>query len=64
MPISAMPCVAIRCDGCGRGHDEIFTPPKAEMENLKLYGWTGTYKKCFCPVCSNEREALKDGKGD
>lgn len=61
MPISAMPCVSIRCDGCGRGHDEIFTTPKAEMENLKLYGWTGTYKKCFCPVCSNGGEALKDG---
>ena len=61
MPIKAMPCVSIRCDGCGRGHDEIYTTPKSEMENLKLYGWTGTYKKCFCPVCSKGREALKDG---
>ena len=37
MPIKAMPCVSIRCDGCGRGHDEIYTTPKSEMENLKLY---------------------------
>ena len=55
MPISAMPCVSIRCDGCGRGHDEEYTTPKQEMENLKVYGWTGTYKKCYCPVCSKDR---------
>lgn len=37
MPIKAMPCVSIRCDGCGRGHDEIYTSPAEEMEKLKLY---------------------------
>lgn len=60
MPIKAMPCVSIRCDGCGRGHDEMFTTPKKEIENLKLYGWTGTYKKCFCPVCSKGKETLNE----
>lgn len=36
MPIKAMPCVSIRCDSCGRGHDEIYSTPAAEMEHLKL----------------------------
>lgn len=53
MPIQAMPCVSITCDGCRRGHDEIWTTPRKEMEHLKLFGWTGTYKKCYCPVCSS-----------
>lgn len=60
MPIKAMPCVSIRCDGCGSGHDEMYSTPAAEMENLKLYGWTGTYRKCFCPVCSKARKEDED----
>lgn len=35
-----------------------------EMEQARKYGWTGTYRKCWCPDCSKRREALKDGKGD
>ena len=61
MPIKAMPCVSIRCDCCGRGHDEVYSTPAAEMEHLKLYGWTGTYRKCFCPVCSKARKEGEDG---
>lgn len=52
MPIKAKRYVSIRCDMCKRGHDEIDITPKEAMEMLKLCGWTGTYKKCFCPVCS------------
>ena len=60
MGIKAMPCVAITCDMCGKGHDELWTTPKQEMKNLKNFGWTGTYKKCFCPDCSKKINSLKD----
>lgn len=59
MPISYMPCVSISCDNCGFGYDECHTSPKLEMENLKKQGWTGTYKKCFCPKCSQRIEKRK-----
>lgn len=55
MPISAIPCVSIRCDGCGLEYDEMYSSPKYEMKNLRLQGWTGTHRKCFCPVCSAKR---------
>ena len=45
-------------------HDEIYTTPAAEMENLKLYGWTGTYKKCFCPVCSTDKRKRGGGEDE
>lgn len=64
MPIKAMPCVSIRCDGCGKGHDEMYTTPKWEMENLRRYGWTGTYKKCYCPECSIKRMPPLYGKNE
>lgn len=62
MPIKAMLCVSIRCDGCGCGHDEIYSTPKEEMEKLRLFGWTGTYRKCYCPVCSKKRLEVQHGQ--
>ena len=54
MSIKFMPCVSVRCNKCDCGYDEFYTTPKEEMEILKQQGWTGTYKKCFCPKCSQE----------
>lgn len=34
MAIKAMPCVSIRCDGCGRGHDEIYSTPAAVLTHI------------------------------
>lgn len=57
MPIKRLDAVSVTCDGCGTGYDEIGTSPQREMESLKEWGWTGTYRKCYCPKCS----AQKDG---
>lgn len=62
MSIKTMPCVSITCDGCGYGYDEMHTTPVQEIEVLKRLGWTGTYKKCFCPECSkknNDKQIVK-----
>lgn len=32
----------------------MYTTPKSEMENLKLYGWTGTYKNVFALSVARE----------
>lgn len=51
-----MQCISVRCDGCGHSYDEMHTTPKLEMDYLKKHGWTGTYKKYYCPICSEERK--------
>lgn len=58
MPIEIVPCTSIRCDGCGCGYDEVYVLPKDEVKHLKRAGWTGTYKKCFCPTCSRDKRRL------
>ena len=52
MPVAAMPCVSVRCDRCGYGFDECYATPATYMTILKENGWTGTYRKCYCPNCS------------
>lgn len=54
MPVVAKCYVTIRCDGCGEGHDEIGITPKYAMDDLKAAGWTGNYRRCFCPECSRK----------
>lgn len=57
MPISTLYAVSVRCDGCGKGWDDLYSCRVAEyMESLKLEGWTGTYRKCYCPECSKAVE--------
>lgn len=55
MPVTAKCYVTIRCDACGEGYDEIDITPKYAMDDLKASGWTGNYRKCFCPECSRQR---------
>lgn len=59
MPVIAKCYVTIRCDGCGEGHDEIGVTPKYAMDDMKAAGWTGNYRKCFCPECSKKRAAMQ-----
>lgn len=62
MPIKSIPCVCVQCDGCGIEYHDIYTTPIEKTENLKLNGWTGTYKKLFCPRCSQHMvKENKDG---
>lgn len=56
MPIKRLDAVSITCDGCGTGYDEIGTSPQREMEYLKAWGWTGTYRKCYCLECSKKMD--------
>lgn len=50
--IVSMPCVSVICDKCGYGFDEVHATPSTYMSILKNEGWTGTYRKCYCPNCS------------
>ena len=59
MGVVSLPCVSVTCDGCGYGYDEIGTNPRAYMEALRYVGWTGTYRKCYCPECSRKQKAVE-----
>lgn len=61
MAIKVIRAVTVECDECGYNYDEVGLTPAEEMEEARKYGWTGTYRKCWCPDCSKRREALKDG---
>lgn len=59
MPIRLLYAVSVRCDGCGKGWDDFYSTSRiAEyMQSLKSSeGWTGTYRKCYCPECSKDME--------
>jgi len=49
------------CDRCGKCVEEVDYRPEEEMEFLRRFGWTGTYRKCFCSACSKELEGKIDG---
>ena len=51
MPIKSERYISVVCDGCGDGYDDIGGTVKQEIETLLKHGWTGTYRKCFCPSC-------------
>lgn len=61
MAIKVIRSVTVECDDCGFSFDEFDVTPAEEMEQVRKYGGTGTYRKCWCPDCSKRREALKDG---
>ena len=60
MPVQRKTYISIRCDRCDAGEDILDWSSVPEiMEQLKADGWTGTYRKCFCPKCSREKAAEK-----
>ena len=61
MAIKMICAVTVECDECGYNYDEVDVTPAEEMEEVRKYGWTGTYRKCWCPDCSKRLEVLKDG---
>lgn len=62
MFVLSIPYVSVRCDKCGYIFDEFYADPKSYMTYLKKAGWIGSYKKCYCPKCSEEvnRSKKKD----
>lgn len=60
MPIKRKTYLSITCDGCGTGYDAVDGSAKDEMQALRDNGWTGTYRKCFCPECSKRMDSEEE----
>ena len=51
--------ISVNCDGCDAGYDEMGNSAAEEFNKLKELGWTGTIRKCYCPICSFERRVAR-----
>lgn len=61
MPIKSYNYVSVTCDKCGISFDEIDKNVLDTMEELRIEGWSGTYRKCYCPECTAEDTKSNNG---